>query len=101
MDRLPCQFKEGASPVAPERRDRLPFKRFDVLAPWLHSHGQKLVFAISEVPVNLYEFALLFRDTLHCPDALFLDGTVASLYSTALKRSDFRADLGPIFAITE
>ena len=51
--------------------------------------------------MNLYEFALLFRDTLHCPDALFLDGTVASLYSTALKRSDFRADLGPIFAITE
>ncbi len=27
--------------------------------------------------------------------------TVSSLYSTALKRSDFRADLGPIFAITE
>lgn len=51
--------------------------------------------------MNLYEFALLFRDTLHCPDALFLDGTVASLYSTALKRSDFRADLGPILAIAE
>jgi uncharacterized protein YigE (DUF2233 family) len=59
------------------------------------------IFAISEAPVNFYEFATLFRDTLHCPDALFLDGTISSLHSTELKRSDFRMDLGPIIAITE
>jgi len=59
------------------------------------------IFAISEAPVNFYEFATLFRDVLHCQNALFLDGTVSSLYSTALKRSDLRMDLGPIVAVTE
>lgn len=59
------------------------------------------IFAISDAPVNFYEFATLFRDVLHCPNALFLDGTVSSLYSTALKRNDFGLDLGPIFAVTD
>jgi len=59
------------------------------------------IFAISEDPVNFYEFATLFRDMLHCPDALFLDGTISSLYSPELRRSDFRMDLGPIIAVTE
>ena len=59
------------------------------------------IFVISEEPVNLYEFAILFRDKLRCPDALFFDGTISSLYSTELKRSDFRMDLGPIIGITE
>jgi uncharacterized protein YigE (DUF2233 family) len=59
------------------------------------------MFVMSEVPVNFYEFATFFRDQLHCPDALFLDGTISSLYSTALKRNDFRMDLGPIIGVTE
>lgn len=59
------------------------------------------LFAISEAPVNFHEFATFFRDVLHCPDALFLDGTISSLHSTQLKRSDFRMDLGPIIGITE
>lgn len=59
------------------------------------------IFAISEAPVNFHEFATMFRDTLHCPDALYFDGAVSSLHSTELKRSDKRMDLGPIIAITE
>ena len=59
------------------------------------------IFAISEAPVNFHEFATLFRDTLHCPSALFLDGVVSSLHSSELKRSDSRMDLGPIIAVTE
>lgn len=59
------------------------------------------IFAISEAPLNLYEFATLFRDKLHCPDALFFDGSVSSLHSAELKRSDFRMDLGPIIGVTE
>ena len=59
------------------------------------------IFVNSEEPVNFYEFATFFRDALHCPDALFLDGTINSLYSTELKRSDFRMDLGPIIGIVE
>ena len=59
------------------------------------------VFAVSDDSVNFYEFATLFRDVLHCPDALFLDGTVSSLYAPALKRADFRMDLGPIIGVTK
>lgn len=59
------------------------------------------VFVISEEPVTFYELALLFRDTLHCPDALFLDGTVSSLYAPSLKRDDFRMDLGPMIGVIE
>jgi uncharacterized protein YigE (DUF2233 family) len=59
------------------------------------------LFAISETPVNFYEFATLFRDKLHCPDALFLDGVISSLHAPQLKRSDFRKDIGPIVAVTE
>jgi uncharacterized protein YigE (DUF2233 family) len=43
----------------------------------------------------------LFRDVLRCPDALFLDGTISSLHSTKLNRSDFRMDLGPMLGVTE
>ncbi len=60
---------------------------------------QEVVFVISEEPVNFYEFALLFRDTLHCKNALFLDGTISSLYSAELKRDDRKMDLGPIIGV--
>jgi uncharacterized protein YigE (DUF2233 family) len=59
------------------------------------------IFAISEAPVNFYEFATFFRDVLHCPNALFLDGTVSSLHAPKLGRSDFKIDLGPIIGVTE
>lgn len=59
------------------------------------------IFAISEAPINFHDFATLFRDTLHCPDALFLDGVISSLHATKLQRSDARVDLGPIIAVTE
>lgn len=65
------------------------------------SSPDTVVFVISEEPVNFHEFAMFFRDGLHCPDALFLDGTISSLYSTQLQRSDFRMDLGPIIGIAE
>jgi uncharacterized protein YigE (DUF2233 family) len=58
-------------------------------------------FVNSEAPVNFYEFASFFRDVLHCSEALFLDGTVSSLYSAQLERSDFRMDLGPIIGVVE
>jgi len=40
---------------------------------------REVVFVISEEPVNFYEFALLFRDKLHCKNALFLYGTISIL----------------------
>lgn len=62
---------------------------------------QEVVFAISEEVVNFHEFAALFRDTLHCGNALFLDGTISSLYSTELKRNNRLMDLGTIIGTTE
>lgn len=61
--------------------------------------GAKALFVISEEPVNFHEFALYFRDVLHCRDALYLDGTVSALHSRALARSDFRRELGPILGV--
>ncbi len=62
---------------------------------------QQVVFAISEGSVNFYDFATLFRDALHCPNALFLDGTVSSLHAPTLHRSDKKMDLGPIIGVTQ
>ena len=61
--------------------------------------GDTIMFVISEQPVNFYEIATYFRDELHCPDALYLDGVVSSLYSADLQRNDSRADLGPMVGI--
>jgi len=52
-------------------------------------------FAITESPVNFYEFATMFRDTLHCTNALYLDGVISSLYAPKLNRSN------PIIGVTE
>jgi len=62
---------------------------------------ERVVFAIAEDPVNFHEFATFFRDSLRCRNALFLDGTVSSLYSTALNRNDTKAELGPIIAVVD
>ncbi|HEX2137692.1 MAG TPA: phosphodiester glycosidase family protein [Microvirga sp.] len=62
------------------------------------SNRHTVVFAISERPVTFGEFARLFRDELRCPDALFLDGSVSSLYAPALGRADGLLPLGPIVA---
>lgn len=40
----------------------------------------EVIFAISEEPVNFYEFAELFRDELKCKNALYLDGVVSQYF---------------------
>jgi|SRR6185437_3450105 len=63
--------------------------------------GDTVIFVISEQPVNFYEMAIYFRDELHCPDALYLDGVVSSLYSIDLQRNDSKTDLGPIIGVIQ
>ncbi len=63
--------------------------------------GHTVVFAISEEPVTFYEFATLFRDRLGCPNALFLDGSVSSLYAPGIGRDDGVLPLGPIVGVVE
>lgn len=61
--------------------------------------GATAIFVFAETPVNFYDFALYFRDVLHCREALYLDGTVSALYSKTLQRNDFVRDLGPMLAV--
>ncbi len=61
--------------------------------------GHIVVFAISDDPVTFYQFATLFRDRLNCPNALFLDGSVSSLYAPAVGRDDALLPLGPIVGV--
>jgi uncharacterized protein YigE (DUF2233 family) len=63
--------------------------------------GRVVLFAISDTPVTFIEFARLFKDALGCRDALFLDGSVSSLYAPSLGRSDGLAPLGPIIGAVE
>ncbi len=59
----------------------------------------QVVFAVSKRPVRFHDFATLFRDTLGCPNALFLDGTISSLYAPEIDRHDRLFPLGPIIAV--
>lgn len=53
-------------------------------------------FVISTGFVSFGRFARFFRDELHCRDALFLDGTVSSLWAPSVGRDDDNHELGPI-----
>ncbi|MEY9163203.1 uncharacterized protein YigE (DUF2233 family) [Sinorhizobium fredii] len=59
----------------------------------------EVVFAVSKRPVRFHDFATLFRDPLGCPNALFLDGTISSLYAPEINRHDRLFPLGPIIAV--
>jgi prepilin-type processing-associated H-X9-DG protein len=56
-------------------------------------------FAISEEPVSFGRFARLFRDRLGCANALFLDGSVSSLWDRPANRVDAYPALGPLIAV--
>ncbi len=46
----------------------------------------RVVFAISNEPVNFHDFGTLFRDELQCPNALYLDGSISEMYAPELRR---------------
>ncbi|MBV8473867.1 MAG: phosphodiester glycosidase family protein [Hyphomicrobiales bacterium] len=62
--------------------------------------GATATFAISETSVTFNAFARLFRDGLGCSNALFLDGSVSSLYAPDIGRDDEFSPLGPIVGVT-
>jgi uncharacterized protein YigE (DUF2233 family) len=63
--------------------------------------GGAVVFAIAEEPVTFDAFARLFRDGLNCQNALFLDGSVSSLYAPELSRDDEVGPIGPIVGVVQ
>ena len=80
--------------------------RFIVNSPYLEYRNGvgvrtdgTVVFANSEGRVNFEEFARFFRDEMKTPNALFLDGSISSLYAPELKRYDWWYGLGPIIAV--
>ncbi|WP_026332498.1 phosphodiester glycosidase family protein [Deinococcus apachensis] len=55
-------------------------------------------FVVSAGPVNFHSFAVFFRDTLGCPDALYLDGSI-SAYATPDADTQF-ADFAGIWTVS-
>lgn len=64
------------------------------------TEDKQVIFAISDKPVNFYDFAVLFRDALHCKHALYLDGAISQMYLPTSKRMDTGGDFGAILAVT-
>lgn len=58
-------------------------------------------FVISSGVVSFGRFARFFRDELHCDNALFLDGSVSSLWAPEMERQDGNQDLGPLVVVLE
>jgi uncharacterized protein YigE (DUF2233 family) len=54
------------------------------------------VFAISDTPVSFGKFARLFAGPLGCRDALYLDGSISSLWDPANGRMDSIVPIGPM-----
>ncbi|WP_246741721.1 phosphodiester glycosidase family protein [Bartonella sp. W8122] len=80
--------------------------RFIVNSPYLEYRNGvgirtngTVVFVNSEGRVNFEEFARFFRDEMKTPNALFLDGSISSLYAPEMKRYDWWYGLGPIIAV--
>jgi uncharacterized protein YigE (DUF2233 family) len=62
--------------------------------------GTNVIFAISDQEVTFHAFARLFKDGLNCANALFLDGSISSLYAPEINRDDEIAPLGPMAGVT-
>jgi len=60
--------------------------------------AQTAIFAISNEGVSFGDFARLFRDALKCPNALFLDGSISSLWAPSAGRTDEFWPAGPILS---
>jgi len=56
-------------------------------------------FVISEAPISFGKLARYFRDVLKTPNALFLDGSVSSLWDPTMHRVDGGPPLGPLIVV--
>lgn len=63
--------------------------------------GHTAYFVISSGFVSFGRFARFFRDELRCRDALFLDGTVSSIWAPSIGRYDDNHELGPMVVVLD
>jgi uncharacterized protein YigE (DUF2233 family) len=61
----------------------------------------KIVFALSLSPVNFYDFAVLFRARLQCPNALYLDGQISAFYVPGMDKKPNEQFFGPMFGLVK
>jgi uncharacterized protein YigE (DUF2233 family) len=57
------------------------------------------VFVLSDSPVTFYAFGKFFLNELGCREALYLDGSISSLYAPQVGREDDVRELGPMFGV--
>ena len=62
--------------------------------------ADQIVFVLSRDPVTFLEFASLFRDELHCPNALYLDGEISRFYPDPAGTPDQQQNFAGMFAVT-
>ncbi len=62
--------------------------------------GKTVYLVISHAPVRFWDFGELFRSYLKTPNALFLDGSISSLYTPQILRGGF-APVGPVIAVVK
>lgn len=63
--------------------------------------GDEAVFVISDGPVSFGRLSRFLRDGLGCRDALYLDGSVSSLWDPASGRRDGTSGLGPMIVVLD
>lgn len=59
----------------------------------------RALFVISEEPLSFGKLARFYRDVLKVSDALYLDGTVSSLWAPASDRLDASYPIGPLIVV--
>ena len=59
----------------------------------------KIIFAISKIPINFYDFAIFFQE-MGCKNALYLDGSASKMYLPSKNKMDLDGDFGVMIGIT-
>jgi uncharacterized protein YigE (DUF2233 family) len=59
----------------------------------------EVILALSKQPVTFYEFAELFRERLHCPNALYLDGEISDFWKPGDVEKDGQHHFGPMIGV--
>lgn len=57
-----------------------------------------IILAISNNKLNLFDFAMFFKEKMSCKNALYLDGFVSKAYIPALKRMELGGNFGVIIS---
>jgi len=59
----------------------------------------KVVFLITEKPVNLYTFASIFKEHFNCDNALYLDGAISDAFIPGIKKYGLDGNFGPLIGV--